>query len=105
MLNRSQQDADVTDISSLVDPNDVARTAPRFPDRVTLWPLEGDRCGVDVTYDGATGYELASRHEASLEAACVSYSFRQELGGAWTIRLTVPAAQVATVVARFVGDA
>ena len=91
-------------MSSLVGPTEVARTAPAIPDRVSVWPLDDGRFGVDVTYEGATGYELASRHEASLAAAGVPFSFRQELGDGWTVRLTIPAGHVATVVARFVGD-
>lgn len=92
-------------MSSLIGPNDFARTTPAVPDRVSVWPLEAGRFGVDVTYEGASGYELASRHEAALAAAGIPYSFRQELGNGWTIRLTIPAGHVATVVARFVGDA
>ena len=91
-------------MSSLIGPNDFARTAPRVPDRVSIWPLEGGQFGVDVTYEGSTGYELASRHEAALQQAGIPYSFRQELGDGWTVRLTIPAGHVATVVARFVGD-
>ena len=92
-------------MSALIGPGDFARTAPRVPDRVSVWPLEVGRFGVDVTYEGASGYELASRHEASLEAVGIPYSFRQELGGGWTVRLTIPSGHVATVVAQFVGDA
>jgi hypothetical protein len=75
------------------------------PDRVTIWPLDEARFGVDVTYEGATGYELATRHERTLADAGLPFSFRQELGGAWTVRLTIPAGQVAFVVASFVGEA
>jgi hypothetical protein len=75
------------------------------PDRVTFWPLGDDRFGVDVTFEGASGYELATRQEAALEAAGVPYSFVQELGGAWTLRMTVPAEQVPAVVSAFVGVA
>ena len=92
-------------MGALVGPDDFARTAPGVPDRVSVWPLEAGRFGIDVTYEGATGYELASRHEASLTNAGIPYSFRQEMGGGWTVRLTIPAGHVATVVARFVGDA
>jgi hypothetical protein len=92
-------------MSSLVSANDLARTVPQLPDRVGVWPLEDGRFGIDVTYEGASGYALAARHEANLRAAEIPYSFRQELGGAWSVRLTIPAGHVATVVARFVGDA
>lgn len=91
-------------MTDLVRPVDYARTAPGVPDRVSVWPLGPDRFGVDVTYEGASGYELASRHEAALTAAGIQHSFRQELGGGWSVRLTIPAGHVATVVARFVGD-
>ena len=91
-------------MSSLIGPDDVAGTSPQVPDRVSVWPLDGERFGVDVTYEGSSGYELASRHEAALRRAGIPYSFRQELAGAWTVRLTIPAGHVATVVARFVGD-
>jgi hypothetical protein len=35
----------------------------------------------------------------------IPHSFRQELGGASTVRMTIPRGHVADVVARFVGDA
>jgi hypothetical protein len=91
-------------MGSLIGPNDLARTAPQTPDRVCVWPLDDGRFGVDVTYEGSSGYELASRHEAGLQAAGIPYSFRQEHGGGWSVRLTIPAGHVAAVVARFVGD-
>lgn len=92
-------------MGSLLGPNDLGQTAPQIPDRVSIWPLDDGRFGVDVTYEGSSGYELASRHESGLDDAGIPYSFRQELGGAWTVRLTIPAGHVASVVARFVGDA
>lgn len=91
-------------VSSLLPIADAGRTAPARPDRVTVWPLDDGRYGVDVTYQGASGYELASRHERALTASGIPFSFRQELDGAWTVRLTTPAGHVARVVAEFVGD-
>ena len=91
-------------MTALIHTDDIGHTAPATPDRVSVWSLDLDRYGVDVTYEGATGYQLASRHEAALQAAAIPHSFRQELGGAWTVRMTIPRGNVATVVARFVGD-
>ncbi len=91
-------------MTALVGTDDVGNTAPATPDRVSIWPLDAERFGIDVTYEGATGYELASRHEAALQAAAIPHSFRQELGGAWSVRMTIPRGNVATVAARFVGD-
>ncbi|HEX8083444.1 MAG TPA: hypothetical protein VF529_04085 [Solirubrobacteraceae bacterium] len=91
-------------MGSLIGPDDFAQTPPAIPDRVSVWPLEDGRYGLDVTYTGASGYELASRLESMLERGGLPYSFRQELGGAWTIRLTLPGGLVAKSVAQFVGD-
>jgi hypothetical protein len=103
-LNAAPDRPIVVAMSSLIGPDEVTRTAPQTPDRLSIWPLDDGRFGVDVTYEGATGYELASRHEAGLQRVGIPYSFRQELGGAWTVRLTIPRGHVATVVARVVGD-
>jgi hypothetical protein len=65
---------------ALTRSDSYARTAPATPDRITIWPLDDQRFGVDVTYEGASG-------------------------NAWTVRLTIPLEHVATVVARFTGAA
>ena len=90
-------------MTELVAHPTLRHSAPAPPDRVTIWPLDEGLFGVDVTYEGASGYGLAARHEAALRAGGYAYSFRQELGGAWTVRLTLPAAQVGDVVSAFVG--
>lgn len=90
-------------MGALVGGDDLEQTPPAVPDRVSIWPLEAGQFGVDVTYEGASGYELASRHEAALATAGIPYSFRQELGGGWSVRLTIGSRQVASIVSRFVG--
>jgi hypothetical protein len=55
-------------------------------DRLSVWPMEDGRYGLDATFQGSTGYERAERHRALLEASGIEFSFRQELGGAWTLR-------------------
>jgi hypothetical protein len=57
------------------------------PDRMSVWPVEGGRYGVDGTYQGATGFERAEAQRQRLEAAHLSASVRQELGDGWTLRL------------------
>ena len=57
------------------------------PDRMSVWPVEGSRYGVDGTYQGATGFERAEAQRQRLEAAHLSASVRQELGDGWTLRL------------------
>lgn len=58
-----------------------------MPDRLSLWPLDGGRFGIDATFQGASGYTSAQAHEDALRVAGVPYAFRQELDGAWTLRL------------------
>jgi hypothetical protein len=53
---------------------------------MTIWPMDDGSYGLDATFQGASGYERAERHLSALRESGVSYSFRQELGDAWTIR-------------------
>ncbi len=57
-----------------------------MPDRISIWPLDDGRYGLDATFQGASGFERVGRHEQSLREAKVEYSFVQELGDRWTIR-------------------
>jgi hypothetical protein len=74
------------------------------PDKLSIWPVEGGRFGIDATFTGASGFERAHRHERQLTAAGIRYQFRRELDDAWTLRLgPVPAADVGAAVDAFVG--
>jgi len=55
-------------------------------DRVSIWPMDDGRYGLDATFQGASGHERAQTHEAALKTAEIRYSFRQELDGGWTLR-------------------
>jgi hypothetical protein len=57
------------------------------PDRLSVWPVEGGRYGLDATYHGATGFERAEAQRQHLQAASLRASIRQELGDDWTLRL------------------
>jgi hypothetical protein len=57
------------------------------PDRLSVWPVEGGRYGLDATYHGATGFEQAETQRRHLQAANLPASVRQELGDRWTLRL------------------
>jgi hypothetical protein len=56
------------------------------PNRVSIWPTDDGRYGVDFTYHGPTGYVDAERAEVVLGEAGVRTQFRQELDQAWTVR-------------------
>lgn len=62
-----------------------AKAGP-VPDRLTIWPIDDGRYGLDATFQGASGYDRAEHHRAELETQGVPHSFRQELDGAWTLR-------------------
>jgi hypothetical protein len=77
--------------------------AAGVPDRLSLWPVEGGRFGLDATFQGSTGYQRAEAHERALKTSGIPYQLRQELDGGWTLRLgPVPASEVGTAVHAFV---
>ena len=66
-------------------------TLPDIPagpvaDRISVWPLNSGRYGLDATFQGASGYSRMEAHEEALKQAGVRFSLVQELGGAWTLR-------------------
>jgi hypothetical protein len=76
------------------------------PDKISIWPVEGDRFGIDGTYQGASGFERAEAQRRRLTGANLTASIRQELEESWTLRLgplTHEAAWVA--IAAFIGPA
>ncbi len=82
---------------------DLPTQAGLVPDRMAIWPMDDGRYGLDATFQGASGYERAERHRESLDASGVRHSFRQELGGAWTIRFgPIDASDVSVALTAFV---
>lgn len=73
------------------------------PDRLSIWPVDDGRYGLDATFQGATGYERAQRHVPDLERERVPRLFRQELDGSWTLRFgPLRAAEVSRALSAFV---
>jgi len=73
------------------------------PDRLTIWPVDDGRYGLDATFQGASGYERADRHLRELTQGGVPYSFRQELDGGWTLRFgPLRAVEIAAAMSAFV---
>lgn len=56
------------------------------PDRLTIWPVDDSRDGLDATFQGASGHERADHHREELSRLDVPHSFRQELNDGWTLR-------------------
>jgi len=64
-----------------------AETGPVLaPDRLSVWPMEGGRYGLDATYHGRTGFERAEAQQRLLAKANLQASVKQELGDGWTLR-------------------
>jgi hypothetical protein len=62
-----------------------AKAGP-VPDRLTIWPVDDGRYGLDATFHGASGYERAEHHQAELARRRIPHGFRRELDGGWTLR-------------------
>jgi hypothetical protein len=60
---------------------------PTRPDKLTLWPVEGDRYGIDVVYLGAQGWKRANVVHGQLAVAGVPTKFLQEVDGSWKVRI------------------
>ena len=67
-------------------PNRLPVKAGPVPDKLTIWPVDDGRYGLDATFQGASGYQRAEHHQQELQRRGVPHTFRQELGGGWTLR-------------------
>jgi hypothetical protein len=73
------------------------------PDRLTIWPVDDGRYGLDATFQGASGYERAAHHQTELDQHGIRYKFHQELDGGWTLPLgPLRAVEVARAMSAFV---
>lgn len=55
-------------------------------DKLTLWPVDDGRYGVDAVFQGASGFERCEEHKVALDAAGVDCKMLQELGNSWSLR-------------------
>lgn len=77
--------------------SDVDRPLLSPPDKLSLWPVEGGRFGLDATFSGAFGREYAREHRTAMRAAGLKASLRRDGNDTWTLRmgpLTADAARV-----------
>ena len=74
------------------------------PDRLTLWPVEGGRFGLDATFAGAFGKAYAKEHQGALKAGGLRSSLRRDGEETWILRLGPLTADAArTAVEAFLG--
>ena len=59
---------------------------PTRPDRISIWPVEPDRFGIDVLYTGSVGFRRADQVQRQLQAAGVAATLRQDGDRGWVVR-------------------
>jgi hypothetical protein len=60
-----------------------AETGPTWaPDRLSVWPVEGGRYGIDAHYHGTTGVQRARGQQQRLKSAGLDASVREDDDGA-----------------------
>ena len=65
-----------------------AETGPTWaPDRLSIWPVEGGRFGIDAHYHGATGRQRAEHQRTRLEEAGLAAAVREGPEDGATLRL------------------
>ena len=57
------------------------------PDRLTLWPVEGGRFGLDATFSGAFGQQYAREHRFALRTGGLDASLRRDGEDTWILRM------------------
>lgn len=72
-------------------------------DRLTLWPVDDGRYGLDAVFQGASGYERSEEHRIALTAAGAQCSLLQNLDNSWTLRFgPLTAHEVGRAISAFV---
>jgi hypothetical protein len=72
-------------------------------DRLTLWPVDDGRYGLDAVFQGASGYERCEEHVQALRTAGVKCNLRQNMDNSWSLRFgPLTAMEVGRAVAAFV---
>lgn len=56
-------------------------------DKLTLWPVDDGRYGVDAVFQGASGFTRCEEHKAALATAGVQCKVLQNLDNSWSLRL------------------
>ncbi len=56
-------------------------------DKLTLWPVDDGRYGVDAVFQGSTGFERCETHRAAIEAVGVECKVLQGMDNSWSLRL------------------
>ena len=74
------------DQTSVSPEGQLPAPAGPVPDRLTIWPVDDGRYGLDAAFQGASGYERAEHHDHELVNRGIRHAFKQEMDGGWTLR-------------------
>jgi hypothetical protein len=55
-------------------------------DRLTLWPVDDGRYGLDAVFQGASGYERCDAHGQALRVLGVKCRLLQNIDNSWSLR-------------------
>ena len=66
--------------------SDLAIPSGPVADRLTLWPVDDGRYGVDASFQGASGYERCETHREALVELGVPHKHLQNMDGSWSLR-------------------
>jgi hypothetical protein len=59
---------------------------PTRPDKLSIWPTEDERFGIDVLYLGAQGHRRAEVVSRQIESAGLPVAMREEGDNGWIVR-------------------
>jgi hypothetical protein len=68
------------------EPEPPQLPGPTRPDKISIWPVEAERYGIDVLFHGAVGFKRADQIHRSLVDAGVPALLRQEPENGWIVR-------------------
>ena len=68
------------------DPEPRALPGPTRPDKISIWPAEDERFGIDVLFHGVVGFKRADQVRRALQGAGVAAQVRQERDNGWVVR-------------------
>lgn len=55
-------------------------------DKLTLWPVDDGRYGLDAVFQGKSGFERCEEHRATLDAAGIACKMLQGMDNSWSLR-------------------
>jgi hypothetical protein len=86
-----------------VHSTEVDLPAGPVADRLTLWPVDDGRYGLDAVFQGASGFARCEEHNAALSAAGVKCQLLQNLDNSWSLRFgPLTAMEVGKAISAFV---